>query len=84
MFPGGAPPGYASYVGYEKGGQLTERVRRKPYSMILLTNPAAQVFDDKRLTDGKGRMVDFTNTVLIATSNVGVVPPKEAVTSAAA
>jgi ATP-dependent Clp protease ATP-binding subunit ClpC len=74
----GAPPGY---VGYEEGGQLTERVRRKPYSVILLDeiekahpdvhNVLLQVFDDGRLTDGKGRVVDFTNTILIATSNVG-------------
>jgi ATP-dependent Clp protease ATP-binding subunit ClpC len=74
----GAPPGY---VGYEEGGQLTERVRRQPYSVILLDeiekahpdvhNVLLQVFDDGRLTDGKGRVVDFTNTVLIATSNVG-------------
>lgn len=74
----GAPPGY---VGYEEGGQLTERVRRKPYSVILLDeiekahpdvhNVLLQVFDDGRLTDGKGRVVDFTNTVVIATSNVG-------------
>lgn len=74
----GAPPGY---VGYEEGGQLTERVRRRPYSVILLDeiekahpdvyNVLLQVFDDGRLTDGKGRVVDFTNTVLIATSNLG-------------
>jgi ATP-dependent Clp protease ATP-binding subunit ClpC len=74
----GAPPGY---VGFEEGGQLTERVRRKPYSVILLDefekahldvqNVMLQVFDDGRLTDGKGRVVDFTNTVLICTSNVG-------------
>jgi ATP-dependent Clp protease ATP-binding subunit ClpC len=74
----GAPPGY---VGYEEGGQLTERVRRKPYSVILLDeiekahpdvhNVLLQIFDDGRLTDGKGRVVDFTNTVIIATSNVG-------------
>ncbi len=74
----GAPPGY---VGYEEGGQLTERVRRRPYSVILLDeiekahpdvhNILLQVFDDGRLTDGKGRVVDFTNSVLIATSNVG-------------
>ena len=74
----GAPPGY---VGYEEGGQLTERVRRRPYSVILLDeiekahpdvhNILLQVFDDGRLTDGKGRVVDFTNTILIATSNVG-------------
>lgn len=74
----GAPPGY---VGYEEGGQLTERVRRKPYSVLLLDeiekahpdvhNVLLQVFDDGRLTDGKGRVVDFTNTIIIATSNVG-------------
>ncbi|HEX4774889.1 MAG TPA: AAA family ATPase [Candidatus Saccharimonadales bacterium] len=74
----GAPPGY---VGYEEGGQLTERVRRKPYSVILLDeiekahpdvhNILLQVFDDGRLTDGKGRVVDFTNTIIIATSNIG-------------
>ncbi|MDB5186028.1 MAG: ATPase with chaperone, ATP-binding subunit [Candidatus Saccharibacteria bacterium] len=74
----GAPPGF---VGYEEGGQLTELVRRKPYSVILLDeiekahmdvhNILLQVFDDGRLTDGKGRVVNFTNTVIIATSNVG-------------
>jgi ATP-dependent Clp protease ATP-binding subunit ClpC len=74
----GAPPGY---VGYEEGGQLTETVRRRPYSVVLLdeiekANPAVhnillQVFDDGRLTDGKGRVVDFTNTIIIATSNIG-------------
>lgn len=74
----GAPPGY---VGYEEGGQLTERVRRKPYSVILLDeiekahpdvhNILLQVFDDGRLTDGKGRVIDFTNTIIIATSNIG-------------
>ncbi len=74
----GAPPGY---VGYEEGGQLTERVRRRPYSVILLDeiekahpdvyNVLLQVFDDGRLTDGKGRVVDFTNTIVIATSNLG-------------
>lgn len=74
----GAPPGY---VGYEEGGQLTERVRRRPYCVILLDeiekahpdvhNLLLQVFDDGRLTDGKGRVVDFTNTILIATSNLG-------------
>ncbi len=73
-----APPGY---VGYEEGGQLTERVRRRPYSVVLLDeiekahpdvhNILLQVFDDGRLTDGKGRVVDFTNTILIATSNLG-------------
>ena len=74
----GAPPGY---VGYEEGGQLTERVRRRPYAVVLLDeiekahpdvyNALLQVFDDGRLTDGKGRVVDFTNTVIIATSNLG-------------
>ncbi|KNG94613.1 ATP-dependent Clp protease ATP-binding subunit [Pseudaestuariivita atlantica] len=74
----GAPPGY---VGYDEGGQLTERVRRRPYSVILLDeiekahpdvyNILLQVFDDGRLTDGKGRVVDFTNTIIIATSNLG-------------
>jgi ATP-dependent Clp protease ATP-binding subunit ClpC len=74
----GAPPGY---VGYEEGGQLTERVRRRPFSVILLDeiekahadvhNVLLQVFDDGRLTDGKGRVVDFTNTLIIATSNIG-------------
>jgi ATP-dependent Clp protease ATP-binding subunit ClpB len=74
----GAPPGY---VGYEEGGQLTEAVRRRPYSVILLDeiekahmdvfNVLLQVLDDGRLTDGQGRTVDFTNTVLIMTSNVG-------------
>jgi ATP-dependent Clp protease ATP-binding subunit ClpC len=74
----GAPPGY---VGFEEGGQLTEKVRRKPYSVILLDefekahpdvqNILLQVFDDGRLTDGKGRVIDFTNTIIIATSNVG-------------
>jgi ATP-dependent Clp protease ATP-binding subunit ClpB len=74
----GAPPGY---VGYEEGGQLTEAVRRRPYSVILLDelekahpdvfNILLQVLDDGRLTDGQGRTVDFKNTVLIMTSNVG-------------
>jgi ATP-dependent Clp protease ATP-binding subunit ClpB len=74
----GAPPGY---VGYEEGGQLTEAVRRRPYSVILLDeiekahmdvfNVLLQVMDDGRLTDGQGRTVDFRNTVLIMTSNVG-------------
>lgn len=74
----GAPPGY---VGYEEGGQLTEKVKRRPYSVILLDeiekahsdvhNILLQVFDDGRLTDGKGRTVDFTNTIIIATSNIG-------------
>ncbi len=74
----GAPPGY---VGYEEGGQLTEAVRRKPYSVILLDeiekahpdvfNILLQILDDGRLTDAKGRTVDFSNTVIIMTSNVG-------------
>lgn len=74
----GSPPGY---VGYEEGGQLTERVRRKPYSVVLLDevekahpevfNILLQVLEDGRLTDSKGRLVDFRNTVLIMTSNVG-------------
>lgn len=74
----GAPPGY---VGYEEGGQLTEKVRRKPYSIILLDeiekahpdvfNILLQVFDDGILTDGLGRKVDFKNTIIIMTSNVG-------------
>jgi ATP-dependent Clp protease ATP-binding subunit ClpB len=73
----GAPPGY---VGYEEGGRLTEAIRRKPYSVILLDeiekahpdvfNVLLQVFDDGRLTDGKGRTVDFKNTVIIMTSNI--------------
>lgn len=74
----GAPPGY---VGYDEGGQLTEKVRRKPYSVILLDeiekahpdvfNVLLQVLDDGRLTDGKGRLVDFKNTIIIMTSNIG-------------
>ncbi|MGH9014296.1 MAG: ATP-dependent chaperone ClpB [Acidimicrobiia bacterium] len=74
----GAPPGY---VGYEEGGQLTEAVRRRPYSVVLLDeiekahqdvfNILLQLMDDGRLTDGQGRTVDFTNTVLIMTSNLG-------------
>ncbi|QOS98601.1 ATP-dependent Clp protease ATP-binding subunit [Brevibacterium sp. JNUCC-42] len=74
----GAPPGY---IGYDEGGQLTEKVRRKPYSVILLDeiekahpdvfNILLQVLDDGRLTDSKGRTVDFRNTVVIMTSNVG-------------
>jgi ATP-dependent Clp protease ATP-binding subunit ClpC len=75
----GAPPGY---VGYEEGGQLTEKVRRKPYSVILLDeiekahpdvyNILLQVLDDGQLTDGMGRKVDFKNTMIIMTSNIGV------------
>ena len=74
----GAPPGY---VGYEEGGQLTESVRRKPYSVILFDeiekahndvfNILLQLLDDGRLTDGQGRTVDFKNTVVIMTSNIG-------------
>jgi ATP-dependent Clp protease ATP-binding subunit ClpB len=74
----GAPPGY---VGYEEGGQLSEAVRRRPYSVVLLDeiekanpdvfNVLLQILDDGRLTDGKGRTVDFRNTVIIMTSNVG-------------
>ena len=74
----GAPPGY---VGYDEGGQLTEAVRRRPYSVVLLDevekahpdvfNTLLQLLDDGRLTDGQGRTVDFTNTVLIMTSNLG-------------
>ena len=75
----GAPPGY---VGYEEGGHLTESVRRRPYAVVLLDeiekahpdvwNIMLQIFDDGRLTDGKGRTVDFKNTVLIMTSNIAV------------
>ena len=74
----GAPPGY---VGYDEGGQLTEAVRRRPYSVILFDeiekahpdvfNTLLQLLDDGRLTDGQGRTVDFRNTVIIMTSNVG-------------
>ena len=74
----GAPPGY---VGYEEGGQLTEAVRTKPYSVILFDeiekahpdvfNILLQVLDDGRLTDGQGRMIDFKNTLIIMTSNIG-------------
>ncbi len=74
----GSPPGY---VGYEEGGQLTEAVRRKPYSVILFDeiekahpevfNVLLQLLDDGRLTDGKGKLVDFKNTVIIMTSNIG-------------
>jgi ATP-dependent Clp protease ATP-binding subunit ClpB len=74
----GAPPGY---VGYEEGGQLTEQVRRRPYSVVLFDeiekahpdvfNVLLQIMDDGRLTDGKGRVVDFKNTVIIMTSNIG-------------
>jgi len=74
----GAPPGY---VGYEEGGQLTEAVRRRPYRVVLFDeiekahpevwNALLQILDDGRLTDGQGRVVDFRNTVLIMTSNLG-------------
>jgi len=74
----GAPPGY---VGYEEGGQLSEAVRRRPYSVVLLDeiekahhdvfNVLLQVLDDGRLTDGQGRTVDFRNTIVIMTSNIG-------------
>lgn len=73
----GSPPGY---VGYDAGGQLTEYVRRKPYSIVLVEVEKAcrefvtlflQVLDDGRLTDGQGRVVDFRNTVIIMTSNLG-------------
>ena len=74
----GAPPGY---VGYEEGGQLTEAVRRRPYSVVLLDeiekahgdvfNVLLQLLDDGRLTDGQGRTVDFRNTIVIMTSNLG-------------
>src|SRR3974377_2511366 len=74
----GAPPGY---IGYEEGGRLTEAIRRRPYSVVLLDeiekahrdvfNVLLQVLDDGRLPDGQGRTVDFRNTVLLITSNVG-------------
>src|SRR5947199_2466707 len=74
----GAPPGY---VGYEEGGQLSEAIRRKPYSVVLFDeiekahqdvfNVLLQVLDDGRITDGQGRTVDFKNTVIIMTSNIG-------------
>lgn len=74
----GAPPGY---VGYEEGGQLTEKVRRKPYSVVLLDeiekahpdvfNMLLQVLDEGHLTDSLGRKVDFKNTIIIMTSNIG-------------
>jgi ATP-dependent Clp protease ATP-binding subunit ClpB len=74
----GAPPGY---VGYEEGGQLTEAIRRRPYSVVLLDeiekahpdvfNVLLQILDDGRLTDSQGRVVDFRNTVIIMTSNIG-------------
>ncbi len=74
----GAPPGY---VGYEEGGQLTEQVRRRPYSVVLFDeiekahpdvfNMLLQILDDGRLTDGQGRTVSFKNTVIVMTSNIG-------------
>ena len=74
----GAPPGY---IGYDQGGSLTEKIRRKPYSVILLDevekahpevlNLLLQLFDDGRLTDGQGRVVDFKNTIIVMTSNIG-------------
>src|SRR5690606_7176570 len=80
----GAPPGY---VGYEEGGQLTEKVRRKPYSVILLDevekahpdvfNMLLQVLDDGHLTDSLGRTIDFRNTIIIMTSNVRARQRKE-------
>ncbi len=80
----GAPPGY---VGYEEGGQLTEAVRRKPYSVVLFDevekahpevfNLLLQLLDDGRLTDSHGRTVDFRNTVVIMTSNIGSVHIQE-------
>ena len=82
----GAPPGY---VGYEEGGQLTEKVRRKPFSVVLfdeiekahqeIYNSLLQVLEDGRLTDGQGRTVDFKNTVLIFTSNLGTADISKAV-----
>jgi len=83
----GAPPGY---VGYEEGGQLTEAVRRHPYSVVLLDeiekahpevfNMLLQILDDGRLTDNRGKVINFTNTVIIMTSNVGshlIEPPSD-------
>jgi ATP-dependent Clp protease ATP-binding subunit ClpC len=82
----GSPPGY---VGYDEGGQLTEQVRRRPYSVILLDevekahpevfNSLLQIMDDGRLTDGQGRTVDFKNTVIIMTSNAGTADMKRAI-----
>ena len=85
----GAPPGY---VGYEEGGVLTEAVRRRPYQVVLFDevekahgdvfNVLLQVLDDGRLTDGQGRTVDFTNTIIILTSNLGShISPRSARTS---
>ena len=83
----GAPPGY---VGYDEGGQLTEAVRRKPYSVVLFDeiekahpdvfNVLLQILDDGRLTDAQGRTVDFRNTVIIMTSNIGSLHLLEGVT----
>ncbi len=85
----GAPPGY---VGYDEGGQLTEAVRRRPYAVVLLDevekahpdvfNVLLQLFDDGRLTDGQGRTVDFTNAVIVMTSNLGAGAGNEATTAA--
>ena len=85
----GAPPGY---VGYDEGGQLTEQVRRKPYSVVLFDeiekahpdvyNILLQIMDDGRLTDGQGRLVSFKNTIIIMTSNVGVADLKAKSTGA--
>ena len=84
----GAPPGY---VGYEEGGQLTESVRRKPYSVVLFDeiekahadvfNVLLQILDDGRVTDSQGRTVDFKNTVIIMTSNIGSFSLLEGITS---
>ena len=81
----GSPPGY---VGYEEGGQLTETVRRKPYSVVLLDeiekahpdvfNILLQILEDGHLTDSQGRTVDFRNTVLIMTSNIGTADLRKA------
>ncbi len=81
----GSPPGY---VGYEEGGQLTERVKRNPYSVILLDeiekahpdvyNILLQVFEDGHLTDGLGNTIDFKNTIIIMTSNIGARHPEQA------
>ena len=87
----GAPPGY---VGYDEAGQLTERVRRNPYSIVLFDeiekahpdvfNLLLQVLDDGRLTDGQGRTVDFRNTVIVMTSNLGSRVPRVALRRASA
>ena len=84
----GAPPGY---VGYDESGQLTEAVRRKPYSVVLLDeiekahqdvyNILLQILDDGRLTDNKGRLVDFKNTIIIMTSNIGAMAIQEMITN---